>query len=101
MIWRQYRSRCPYDGADGVVHGLGFGLLHGGFERRAGCCDGVVGRDGRVRLEVVVVVCCCAYDGAGLYFTVSLIRIVPLLRTYLAVFLQVDCGVVWGEGLVG
>jgi hypothetical protein len=52
------------DGAESVVHLLSFGVLHSVLE------DGALGRggggagDGRMRGEIMVMVCCCSYNWA-------------------------------------
>jgi hypothetical protein len=65
VVRRQHGGRGAHDRAQRVVELLGFGLLHGRLERRAGGGFGAVqAGDGRVLVEVVVVVGGGAYDGA-------------------------------------
>lgn len=72
VVWREYSRRGAYDRADGVVHGLCFRVLDCGLEDGAfGCGGGGCVRDRGVLVQVVVVVCCCTYDGAGLGETLA------------------------------
>ena len=65
VVGRQHRGRGAHDGAQRVVELLGFGLLHGRLERGAGGGFGAAqAGDGRVLVQVVVVVGGGAYDGA-------------------------------------
>jgi len=85
VVGWQHRGRGTHYGAQRVVELLGFGLLHGCLECGAGGGFGAVqARDGRVLVEVVMVVGGGAYDGARL-----------------AVHVEVDLWVVWREHAVG
>jgi len=85
VVRRQHRGRGAHDGAQRIVEFLSFGLLHGRLERGAGSGFGAVqAGDGRVLVQVVVVVGSGAYD-----------------RALLAVYVEVDLGVVWREHAVG
>ena len=65
VVGRQHGGRGAHDGAQRVVELLGFGLLHGRLERGAGSGFGAVqAGDGRVLVQVVVVVGSGAYDRA-------------------------------------
>lgn len=65
VVGRQHGGGGAHDGAQRVVELLGFGLLHGGFERGAGGGFGAAqAGDRRVLVQVVVVVGGGAYDGA-------------------------------------
>jgi len=70
VVRRQDGSGRPDDGADLVIHLLALGLLHHLLQRRAGrgVGRGFVLGDGHVGMlvEVVMVVCRCADDGAFL-----------------------------------
>jgi len=69
MVRRQHGCRSAYDWADLVVHGLSLGVLDSRLQRRAFRCDGRGGvfyGDGRVGVQVVVMVCGSADDGADL-----------------------------------
>jgi hypothetical protein len=68
VIRRQHRGRGAHHGAQRVIELLGFGLLHGRLKRGAGGGFGAVqAGDGRVLVEVVVVVGGGTYDGALRY----------------------------------
>lgn len=64
MVGRQDSRRSAYYWAEGIVHFLSLGFFDGRLEGRAGCRGGAVGGNGRVRVEVVVVVSRCSYHRA-------------------------------------
>jgi hypothetical protein len=64
VVWGKDCGRRAYDGAESIVHLLSFGLFYGLLERGARCSLVALGGDGRVRVEVVVMVRSCAYNGA-------------------------------------
>jgi len=64
VIRWQDSGRGADNRAQGVVHFLGLGVVDSRLERGALCCGCAVGGDGRVRVQVVVMVGCCSYDRA-------------------------------------
>lgn len=64
VVWWQHGCRSANNRTKAVVHLLGARFLDGVFERRTLGCGALVGRDRWVRVQVVVVVGLCAYNGA-------------------------------------
>jgi hypothetical protein len=64
VVGRKNRSSGAYNWAKSIVHLLGSGLLYRVLECGAGCSLGALGGDGRMRVEVVVVVGCRSYNRA-------------------------------------
>jgi hypothetical protein len=115
VVGWQHRGRGTHYGAQRVVELLGFGLLHGCLECGAGGGFGAVqARDGRVLVEVVMVVGGGAYDGAlrcGASVCGSAAisggggdgdgEMVGEEAYRLAVHVEVDLWVIWREHAVG
>jgi hypothetical protein len=67
VVGRQHCRRSAYNGTQSIVHSLGLRLVDDiVLERGTLGCSCFVGRDRGMRVQIVVVVSCCTYDGASL-----------------------------------